>query len=154
MERTFQIKSLTHEELVDLFSTATYSNDYMTIAIPDEFESLAEGECREDRWASVLEKGGQLIVADADAEPTDEPYGLQGVNWLKTEPIELYRTSWLGEQKFESMGYRINMETLLRGLSNDKASKYIQELFVDEDGDFYTAYNLMQIAVFGDIIYG
>ena len=29
-----------------------------------------------------------------------------------------------------------------------------QELFIDEDGDLYTAYNLMQVAVLGEIIYG
>lgn len=29
-----------------------------------------------------------------------------------------------------------------------------QELFIYEDGGLYTAYNLMQVAVFGEIIYG
>ena len=48
------------------------------------------------------------------------------------------------------------METLLAGINANtkESSLLVQELFIDGDYDLYTAYNLMQVAVFGEIVYG
>lgn len=58
--------------------------------------------------------------------------------------------------KFTVPAYKITMETLLAGINanTDESWPLIQKLLIDEDGDLYTAHNLMQVAVFGEIIYG
>lgn len=167
MKMKFQVTELNHEELVNLFSTATYGNNALYIKVPEEYEELedkGEGNCIEDKWANVLANGGQLEVYDlydeSDTQEEAEYYGNKGTNWVDTgwKPMTQYIVSPLGEAVHQKTNYyptyRITMETLLNGISNEYASSYVKELFIDEAGDLYTAWNIMQIAVFGEIIYG
>lgn len=50
--------------------------------------------------------------------------------------------------------YRVGLEEILEGCSTDEGYEYAKELFLDEDGDFFTAYNLLQIIIFGEVVYG
>lgn len=168
MEATFTVNKLTHDELVNLFSTATYGNDYAIMVKPSkEFEGLKlDAQSIEDFWVSILEQGGSLWVYDLYDESTSkedvEYYGKQGINWVETDYKRvinkvvdiLGRVHVIG--KFSAPAYKITMKTLIAGINANtkESSRLVQELFIDEDYDLYTAYNLMQVAVFGEIIYG
>lgn len=163
------ITELTHEDLVNLLCTATYGNESaVKIFVPDEFRGLMDkgpGSSVEDAWANVLLQGGQLDFVDIyDQSESEEEsklnrYGEQGVNWLNTQFKEYKHTLYCFGAPFRTSSvyytaYRFSLFTLLNGLSCEEAQPYIQEMFVQENGDLYTAYNLMQIAIFGEIIYG
>lgn len=168
MEATFTVNKLTHDELVNLFSTATYGNESAIMIKPsEECDGLQlEAQSREDYWAAILEQGGSLWVYDIYDESTSkedaEYYGKQGINWVETDykGVTSKMVDLLGRVhiigKFSVPAYKITMETLLAGINANtkESSLLVQELFIDEDYDLYTAYNLMQIAVFGEIIYG
>lgn len=157
MERiiTIQVTSLSYDDLVNLFSTACYGNDALSIGIPFPYKALADGaDCLEGAWANVLLNGGYLDVYDCyDGSNTKEEsllnrYGEEGVNWASTS----FRTDDVEE--ISCTAYRISLETLMKGMSTNSAIPYMEELFDKEDGDMYTAWNLLQIAIFGEIIYG
>lgn len=168
MEATFTVNKLTHDELVNLFSTATYGNDSAIMIKPsEEYDGLQlDARSREDYWAAILEQGGSLWVYDIYDESTSkedaEYYGKQGINWVETDykgvtskMVDFFgRVHIMG--KFSVPAYKITMETLLAGINANtkESSRLVQELFIYENGDLYTAYNLMQVAVFGEIIYG
>lgn len=167
MEATLTVNKLTHDELVNLFSTATYGNESAIMIKPsEEYDGLQlDTQSREDYWASILEQGGSLWVYDMYDESTSkenaEYYGKQGVNWVETDykvvvnkMVDIFgRVHVIG--KFSVPTYKITMETLLAGINANtkESSRLVQELFIYEDGDLYTSYNLMQVAVFGEIIY-
>ena len=167
MEATFTVNKLTHDELVNLFSTATYGNDYAIMVKPSkEFEGLKlDAQSIEDFWVAILEQGGSLWVYDLCDESTSkedvEYYGKQGINWVETDYKRVTNkvVDILGRvhiiSKFSVPAYKITMETLIAGINANtkESSRLVQELFIDEDYDLYTAYNLMQVAVFGEIIY-
>lgn len=168
MEATFTVNKLTHDELVNLFSTATYGNESAIMIKPsEEYDGLQlDDQSREDYWASILEHGGSLWVYDLYDESSSkeeaEYYGKQGVNWIETDykgvtnkMVDLFgRVHIIG--KFSVPAYKITMKTLIAGINANtkESSRLVQELFIEGGGDLYTAYNLMQIAVFGEIIYG
>lgn len=155
----FVITSLSHEELVNLFSTATYGNDDIDVVYPEEKQvgqfGYADNDCYEDKIAKALLKGACVKVVDLACDPEIckddvEFYGVAGTNrvgkgyrWQNTDSGKIYWPI-----------YYINLKTLLQGLSQADAAPYVQDLFVKEEGDMFTAYNLLQIAVFGEIIYG
>lgn len=168
MEATFTVNKLTHDELVNLFSTATYGNESAIMIKPsEECDGLQlDAQSREDYLAAILEQGGSLWVYDIYDESTSkedaEYYGKQGINWIETDykvvvnkVVDILgRVHVIG--KFSVPTYKITMETLLAGINANtkESSLLVQELFIEESGDLYTAYNLMQVAVFGEIIYG
>lgn len=168
MEATFTVNKLTHDELVNLFSTATYGNDSAIMIQPSkESDGLQlDAQSREDYWAAILEHGGSLWVYDIYDESTSkedaEYYGKKDINWVETDyrvvvnkVVDILgRVHVIG--KFSVPAYKITMETLLAGINanTQESSLLIQELFIEGSGDLYTAYNLMQVAVFGEIIYG
>lgn len=156
MIKEFKVKSLDYSDLVNLFSTATYGNDAIYIDVPFPYRALAEGaDCLEGRWANVLLKGGKIDIYDLfdDSDTSEESklnrYGEKGINWVTTS----FRPPH-DEDDIYVTAYRISLETLMKGMSTNSAIPYIEELFDEEAGDMWTAYNLLQIAIFGEIIYG
>ena len=168
MEATFTVNKLTHDELVDLFSTATYGNESAIMIKPSKEDDglQVESQSREDYWATILEEGGSLWVYDMYDESTSneeaEYYGKKGINWVETDykGVTSKMVDILGRVhtmgKFSVPAYKITMETLIAGINANtkESSLLVQELFIEESGDLYTAYDLMQVAVFGEIIYG
>lgn len=159
MEMKFVITGLSHQDLVNLFSTATYGNDNIEVIYPDEEQSGQYGylvdECYEDRIAKALLKGASIKVVDLACDPESckdgvQFYGVAGLNWVARG----YRRRSTKSGKIYWPMYCINLKTLIQGLNHIDAAPYVQELFVDEEGDMFTAYNLLQLAVFGEIIYG
>lgn len=152
---TVQVTSLSYDDLVNLFNTACYGNGAVKISVPHFYRALMDGaDCIEGLWANVLLSGGHIEVYDMhDQSNTREEselnrYGLQGTNWVSTS----FRT--YGHTDISVTAYRISLETLLKGMSNNKALPYIEKLLEKEEGDMFTAWNLLQIAIFGEIIYG
>lgn len=85
MEMKFVITGLSHEDLVNLFSTATYGNDLIDVVYPEEKQvgqyGYADDDCYEDKIAKALLKGADIKVVDLACDPEDhkedvEFYGL------------------------------------------------------------------------------
>lgn len=125
-----------HDNLVDVFSTATYGSDWLTmwVANDDEsqklrWEAKSKGmECREDIWAYVLEHGGRLVCCDMESQEDENDTSCQHI---------------------------ITMDDMNNGFDIFKAkcpSDYAD--LIDDQGDYFTANNLMQCVMFGEVIYG
>ena len=137
-----QVTGVTHEELVNLFSTAFYGNENMGAhydrheldQIP---EDKREGDCFEDFLADMILNGKSIQVTDYLAE--GEVYGD-----LPYHPAEY---------DDEFIVYDVTLEDILQGLSSGVNFRMMQEIQSGE-GDMFTAYGLMQRIVFGEEIYG
>ena len=123
-----------HEELVNLLSVATYGNYWPVIKA---FKSDAEKglfddcECREDKWAKALMHGKGVVVYDCyemDSELNDGE-----------EPTKHYLT----------------MDNVRKGLElmRDEYPRHYADLMEEED-DAITGDVWLQLAVFGELIYG
>lgn len=147
------IIELTHDDLVNLFSTALEGSFYLT-ANYTEHADLADCECFEDKLAKSLLNGRTIIVSDHYAE--GETYG-NLVCFKSAEPTEY-------------VSYLVTLEDVKRGLENAANGNYKtndgnseNELscgynaFIDletENMDLTSADILMQIILFNEIIYG
>lgn len=127
-----------HENLVNLLSVATYGNEWplvKTYKSDRDAGLFNDCECREDKWAKALMFGKGVVVCDLyddDAEDFD------------------------GNGKFpESAKHRITMDNVRKGLElmQEQYPRHYADL-VEEDDDAITGDVWLQLAVFGDIIYG
>lgn len=80
------ITDITHEDLVDLFSTATYGSNYLSLAFINEDDyygtKLEDSEdCWEDKFTKVLLDGGCIEVLDYYAEDEDDFNGDKPHRW-------------------------------------------------------------------------
>lgn len=137
-----QVTGVTHEELVNLFSTAFYGNENMGAhydrheldQIP---EDKREGNCFEDFLADMILNGKSIQVTDYLAE--GEVY-----EHLPSHPAEY---------DDEFIVYDVTLEDILQGLSSEVNFQMMQEIQSGE-GDMFTAYGLMQRIIFTEEIYG
>ena len=134
MDVTVKILKLNLEELSDIISTAFYGNDYM--AVDYEGNPSTFHDCFEDNVAQVLLDGGTILVTD-QAQLDGDTYG----DLPKYVDNDGYIT------------YKVTLEDILKGASTFECLEMIQSIF-NGDGDMYTGWNLFQIIVFGDLIYG
>lgn len=146
-----RITELNHEDLVDLISTAFTGNESMGIdydsdvwkALPEEKKT--KNPCIEDICADLLLCGHTITIADFEAEE----YGLNGTKGKMAK-----NDGWGGCYAYKVGLYEISYQDILDACSSEKGLPWATEMFVDENGDYWTGYNLIQIAMFGDIIYG
>ena len=155
---TYKIDSLSHYDLVNLLSTATYGNGAaIGIDVPEECMELYVGECWEDKLANVLLNGGRIEVIDRYSEEYQEDYetyGEQGKNWISTRWQEFETLNKEEQGQWGHVVYIIDLNNILYGINqNEHAKKLAHDLFVDEDDDLYTAYNLLQFVMFQEIVY-
>lgn len=154
MKTKTAITEITHDDLVNLLSTATYGSSWLSCTIAkgtrQQLEILPE-DCREDVWAKALLAGFPIYLTDHQAE--GETYGDNGS---------------LNDDEEETAVYRIDMDDVKAGLAaamdgdfapNDEdevelAARCVQHLR-DESSEFdnVEAEILMQIIMFGSIIY-
>lgn len=117
---------LNKDNLVDIFSTATYGSDWLAIKCPKRFEHLIkqESDCVEEKLADILLGGGMVaaFIYEDDEEPTRKEFSLEDME--------------VGLKKF--------MEECPQDYAN----------LVNEDSDYYTASNLMQCVLFKEVIFG
>ena len=144
MKTRITVTELSHEDLVDILSTALYGCDYLQVdydlkaweAIPSEKK---EGDCFEDRLADMLLNGHYIAITDLYAE--GQIYG------LRKHPVPA------SVDEEVNVTYCLSLEDLLWACSSSRGYKLVTETLSGE-GDYFTANNLLQIALFGEEIYG
>ena len=125
---------LTQEGLSDLLSVATFGNYWPCIKIKRSEYHLAEEhkyECIEDKWAAILVNGGTLVVYD-----------------------EYEMDNELNENELPTK-YTLTLKDVRKGLRLMK--KLYPEHYADlveENDDLITGDVWLQLAVFGELIYG
>ena len=123
-----------HENLVNLLSVATYGNYWPSVATykSDAKAGLFDDcDCREDKWAKALMHGKGIVVYDnyeMDSELNDDE-----------EPTKHYLT----------------MDNVQKGLElmRDEYPRHWADL-VEEQDDLITGDVWLQLAVFGEVVYG
>lgn len=167
MKVNLQIHEFDKEVLSFLFETAEYGNtsrfeyDFPKWAIEN-----AEGKYYCDMAADALLKGGSIYIYDNSCIEDDysrdddmEYYGQKGVNWVRTFKHQVEYNGWDGKQHVCYVpAYEITLETLINGINastDDYKFNVIKTLIGDlGDCDMEDAYNVFQLAVFGEIVYG
>lgn len=163
METKTTITELSHNDLVDLFSTALYGSSYLSADYTiDDRKSVdvSYDDCYEDIIAKILLSGKSVEVTDDYAEGC--PYGSLPYKFQDKDDDD------------SSVIYFVNLESIKRGLEraadgtfnagNDewteqtkRSAKVSFDSFMDEDRcdfDLVRADILMQIILFDEIIYG
>lgn len=161
---------ITHDDLVTLFSDALYGDYTFDVYVDEKNKPLKEGEgdCYEDKLANVLQNGGYICVAvneEADnskdrvdnvsdvlqiAEFTEETRRLYPGHPVETIYTPVYHIDMARvEQAFKEI-----LSKKTTGKYSDGLYQNYEATFVDEDGDFFDAWNIFQYIVFGDVIYG
>lgn len=152
-----KVTSLSKDDLINLFATATYGSEAIEVTIHPHSKKLAIGDNKDEKIANVLLKGGDIEITDLYSEEPKgnaDHYGSNHifVHWKAFEVDKHFSEE---QGKWGHMVYTINMQNILRGINKSQAAKdYAHTLFETKDGDYYTAYNLIQLIVFGEEVYG
>lgn len=140
MKYEIKVTEITHDELVNVLSMLCLENDFAVNCKKKDYAKVPEdnrsGDCYEDKCADVLLNGGKVYVTDIQAD--GEVYG------------KLKHTI---DEEDGSVTYQVGLKDFLNGFSNNDALTYIKEL-ENENDDYWTAYNLIQFVIFGELIYG
>lgn len=137
MERIIKVTSFTHDELVNLLSTALYGSSWFEADYDSEiYNSLTEknGYCFEDKLADMLLAGHKITIIDHEAE--GESYSKKCVRFDGDAAV-----------------YEVNLKDFLRTASTQAGYKLVEEV-LDGDGDYYTGDAFLQRVVFGEEVYG
>ena len=123
-----------HENLTNLLSVATYGNEWPVVKAfkSDADKGLFENdECREDKWATALLKGKGVVVYD------------------------LYSCESELSENEEPDRYPITIDNIRKGLElmRDQYPRHYADL-IEENDDAITGDVFLQLAVFGELIYG
>ena len=127
------------EHLSDLLSVATYGNEWPVVKAfksDDQKGLFADCECREDKWAKALLEGKGVVVYDLYDEDAEDFDGD-----IKDFPA--------------SAKHHITLDNVKKGLElmHDQYPRHYADL-VEEDDDLTTGDVWLQLAVFGELIYG
>ena len=142
------ITEINHDDLVNLFSTATYGSSFFDVVKKKKdyygTELEDENDCCEDTWAKILLAGKPVYVLDYYSEEC--AYGNLPHEW---------------DEKRGAMRYTVNLDDIKKGLqkaldNGDWDAKCAFDLINDDacDLDLTEAENLLQIITFGEAIYG
>lgn len=157
-----EVTEITHEDLVNLFSTVFYGSHYLSAYydhLSNEIERDEE-DCYEDIMAKTLLSGGKIYVTDCNAED-GEVYGFLPCEVTEDEDGNLSTT------------YHVTLASVVAGLSRAgsgtfnagddewtnqtiRCAKVSFDSFADEDSidfDLIRADVLMQIILFNEIVY-
>jgi hypothetical protein len=159
LKNNVEIIDITHEDLVNLFSTALYGSSYLSAEYDKNFynsipKDKKEGDCFEDHIADVLLNGGEIYIYDAYSE--GEVYSKNG---------ELIKEEYGGEEYAQ---YTLTLTDIIEGLQRaangtyktNNDTKFIRQCFNEfaEDNcydlDLTDADALMQVITFNELIYG
>ena len=160
IRKTAEILEISHDEIVDLLSTALYGSSYLSAEYDKEFynslpKDKKHGDCYEDHMADVLLNGGEIYLYDNDSD--GEIYN----NRSNAEVID--------EGNCQYTQYTITLVDLIDGLqkaasgtykTNGNDVEYLAECFRDFENDCGGGFDLceadalMQIVMFDELIYG
>lgn len=151
MTAEIKVTSLTHEEIVDILSTAFYGCDFLDADYDSAFwrkipAKKKEGSCWEDHMADVLLNDGIVTVVDKEAD--GELYTKAGIP-CRTEKAPWWDT----DHPYEFGVYDLTLSALLKACSTPYGFALLNDV-IQNQGDYYTANNLIQLAIFGEVIYG
>lgn len=150
MKTKTQVMEINHEDLVDFFSTALYGS-FMFGARYDsieyhELKDANEDDCFEDKLARLLLSGKTIEIIDKYAEDIEDYYGTLPHAW--------------DEDDFE-MRYTVSLDDIKRGIQacldgDDYLSECARTLVHADEGNFDSlqAENILQVVLFGEMIYG
>lgn len=159
MKTKTTILELSHDDLVNLFSTALCGSSYLSADYTIEDRKsvfVPDYACYEDIIAKILLSGKSVEVTDDYA----------GGCYYGSLPYKLYDN----DDDYSPVTYFVNLESIKRGLEraadgtfnagNDESKRSARasfDSFMDEDRcdfDLVSADILMQIILFDEIIYG
>ena len=146
MEVEVKVKSLTREDLVNILSTGLYGN-YSCYASykKNDIKSLPNASkvkdmCFEEKLAEILLNGGKIQLTDLEAEECvygDLPHKVNNDE---------------DDEEYGAVTYDVTLDDFKRAV--EQGYEYAQALLVHGTGDFYDGWNLIQIAMFGEEVYG
>jgi len=152
METKTIIKSLNHEDIVNLLATASYGSYIIGLDYDsDEYESLPNADdedCIEDKMAKLLLAGKSVVLADMYAEDENDYYGNLPHHWNEED--------W----RYPVMEYIVNLKDITDGLQRaselgDFARECLNDFIEDSNNfDQPRAEELVQTIMFGKPIYG
>lgn len=161
---------ITHEDLVTLFSDALYGDYTFDVYVDEKNKPLKEGEgdCYEDKLANVILNGGYICVAvneeaDNSKDRVDNVSDILQIAEFNEEtrrlypghPVEtIYTPVYHIDKARVEQAFKEILSKKTTGKYSDGLYNNYEATFVDEDGDFYDAWNIFQYIVFGDVIYG
>ena len=146
------ITDLTQEDLVNLLCTATYGSNWLSCYAPDrDGVEITESDCVEDVWAKCLLAGKKISCIDYYADE-GEYYGT----------LEHYT------EEDGQTTYLVSLQDIINGLQkcadgdyteSEEHGEWISECFRELQNGGYNldqprAESLMQIILFGELIYG
>lgn len=119
-----------------------------------ERQLVAEGKdpCREDIWARMLMNGGKLRLLDPESDWHWKGYPRGAMVWswqIMVENLEPEDGEW----------HDIGIDDIINAIQVYGKKGYANDCGADlksinENGDFYDADAVIQIAMYGDVIYG
>lgn len=125
-------EGIDRESLVDLLCTAFYGCDWAYIeTLPSEDkidelldENYVRTRCIEDKWADRLLHGGHLVITDLFDENQSR--------------------------------YELTLDKINKGLrrARDRQAPYDWCDFIEENDDYFTCNNLIQVCIFSEVVYG
>lgn len=145
MKANIKITEVTHDDLVNLFSTALYSNpafdcDYSK---EDRDKVYENGDCYEDIIAKILLGGGSVNIVDGYSESEEDIYGRN-------------KNAYYDKETGFTV-YPITLLDVVTGLElaakNDEAERVMMMCNDDLSFDMCDADILMQYITYGKIIY-
>ena len=158
LKNNTEILDITHDDLVNLFSTALDGSSYLSAEYDEDFynsipNDKKEGDCYEDKIADVLLNGGEVYIYEYSE---CEVYNKKG---------ELIKEEY-GDEEYAK--YTLTLNDVIEGLQRaangtyktNNDTKFIRQCFnefADEDCcdfDLTDADALMQIITFNELIYG
>lgn len=148
MKTTTKISEISQEDLVNLLTTATYGSEYIDIdwVYQEEcIKSKEEGDSREDIYARMLLNGYKIEVRDYYAEDETDFYGNLHHEWNEEDECMVYHVG------IEDISHGIAKCLDLGGWTAECANDLI---YKTENLDLYEAEAIMQVIVFGEVIYG
>lgn len=145
-----KITNITHDDLVNLLSTAGYGSYWLGLNYDSmDFLQLEDHEkynCVEDKMAALLLAGKSVELYDMYAEDADDFYGKLPHSW---------------DEGNQTMDYTVTLKDIVKGI--EKAlnnggwdAECAMHLINADDGDLDQpqAENLIQWIIFGSSIYG
>ena len=149
MKTKVEIYDISHDDLVNLFSTALYGSSYFEcnyhVDDNDETVEYKPTDCYEDKIARCLLAGKRVEMRDHFAEDDDEHYGTLTHRWNKD---------------YCCMCYDLTLDDIKRGVEKmlgdgEWHNKYAQMWINDDNAfDMCVADAIMQCVIFGEEIYG
>jgi hypothetical protein len=157
MKTKLTISEITHDDLVTLLSGALYGSYKFGGNYSDDFyrtlPTASKEDCFEDKLAKILLAGGEIEIIDLYSECDEDLYGNNK------------RAYW--DEEMQSMVYPITLEDIKVGLANafngdfnycdeyNWVKNIVAEMCKGDDADYDKddAETLLQIIIFGEVVY-